>query len=43
MSKSAADPANLSDVDLKNQGNKLFSVRKFDDAISCYSKAIVRF
>jgi STIP1 homology and U-box containing protein 1 len=31
----------ITDVELKNQGNKLFAARKFDDAISCYSKAIV--
>lgn len=42
MSKST-DAANLTDVELKNQGNKLFAARKFDDAISCYSKAIVSF
>lgn len=33
--------ANLSDVELKEQGNRLFSTRKYEDAISCYSKAIV--
>lgn len=33
--------ANFSDSDLKDQGNRLFSVRKYDDAISCYTKAIV--
>lgn len=33
--------ANLSDSELKDHGNKLFSARKYDDAISCYSKAIV--
>lgn len=27
--------------ELRELGNKLFSVRKFDDAIQCYSKAIV--
>ena len=32
----------MSAIDLKEQGNKLFSVRKYDDAISCYTKAIVR-
>lgn len=32
----------MSAVDLKEQGNKLFSVRKYDDAISCYTKAIVK-
>ena len=39
MSKPAAQ---LSDVELKDHGNKLFSARKYDDAISCYNKAIVR-
>lgn len=33
--------ANLTDVELKDQGNRLFSARKFEDAISCYTKAIV--
>lgn len=33
--------ANLSDVELKEQGNRLFSSRKYEDAINCYSKAIV--
>lgn len=33
--------ANLTDVELKDQGNRLFTSRKFDDAISCYTKAIV--
>ncbi|XP_046583161.1 E3 ubiquitin-protein ligase CHIP-like [Haliotis rubra] len=33
-------PSKMSAVDLKNQGNKLFSARKYDDAISCYTKAI---
>lgn len=33
--------ANFSDSDLKDQGNKLFSGRKYDDAIGCYTKAIV--
>lgn len=39
MSKPAAQ---LSDVELKDHGNKLFAARKYDDAISCYNKAIVR-
>lgn len=34
--------ANLSDKELKEQGNRMFSLRKYDDAINCYSKAIVR-
>lgn len=43
MSKHMYSTANLSDVELKDQGNRLFSSRKFDDAISCYSKAIVSY
>ena len=27
--------------DLKDQGNKYFAMRKYNDAIACYSKAIV--
>jgi hypothetical protein len=33
--------ANLSDKELKDQGNRLFSLRKYEDAVSCYTKAIV--
>jgi hypothetical protein len=33
----------MSAVDLKNQGNRLFAARKYEDAVSCYSKAIVSF
>ena len=33
--------ANLSDVELKDQGNRLFAARKFDDAVNLYTKAIV--
>jgi STIP1 family protein 1 len=33
---------NCSATDLKNEGNALFSARKYRDAIVCYSKAIVR-
>lgn len=32
----------MSAVDLKNQGNRLFAARKFEDAVSCYSKAIMK-
>ncbi|XP_052780045.1 E3 ubiquitin-protein ligase CHIP-like [Mya arenaria] len=32
----------MTDTDLKEQGNRLFSARKFDEAIGCYSKAIVK-
>ncbi|XP_031628254.1 E3 ubiquitin-protein ligase CHIP [Contarinia nasturtii] len=42
MSKHMYSTANLSDVELKDQGNRLFSSRKFDDAISCYTKAIIK-
>lgn len=41
MNKHMYSTANLSDVELKDQGNRLFTSRKFDDAISCYTKAIV--
>lgn len=41
MSKHMYSTANLSDKELKEQGNRLFNLRKYDDAISCYSKAIV--
>jgi hypothetical protein len=34
--------ANLSDKELKDQGNRLFSLKKYEDAVSCYTKAIVR-
>lgn len=34
--------ANLSDVELKDQGNRMFSARKYDDAINCYTKAIIK-
>ncbi|XP_013401566.1 E3 ubiquitin-protein ligase CHIP [Lingula anatina] len=32
----------MSATDLKEQGNRLFAVRKFKDAVSCYSKAIMK-
>jgi len=35
-------PANLTDQELKDHGNKLFAARKYEDAISCYSKAIIK-
>lgn len=34
---------NLTDIELKDHGNKLFAARKFEDAIGCYTKAIVSF
>lgn len=33
----------MQSTELKEQGNKLFSARKYDDAVACYSKAIVRY
>lgn len=30
-------------VELKEQGNRHFSTRNYEDAISCYTKAIVSF
>lgn len=42
MSKLAYTTANLSDVQLKEQGNQLFVIRKYDDAVSCYTKAIMK-
>ena len=33
--------ANLSDKELKEQGNQLYSLHKYEDAINCYNKAIV--
>ncbi|GIY82388.1 STIP1 homology and U box-containing protein 1 [Caerostris darwini] len=31
----------MSSIELKEQGNRLFSSRKYEDAIACYSKAII--
>lgn len=42
MSKHMYSTANLTDVELKDQGNRLFSARKFEDAIGCYTKAIIK-
>lgn len=41
MSKHMYSTANLTDKELKEQGNRLFSLRKFEDAMNCYTKAIV--
>ena len=41
MSKHMYSTANLTDVELKDQGNRMFSSRKYDDAINLYTKAIV--
>lgn len=40
-SKHIYSTCNLTDLQLKEQGNCLFSARKYDDAINCYTKAIV--
>lgn len=32
----------MSAMDLKEQGNRLFSARKYEEAIACYSKAIIK-
>ncbi|XP_017470892.1 PREDICTED: E3 ubiquitin-protein ligase CHIP-like [Rhagoletis zephyria] len=42
MSKLAYTTANLSDIQLKEQGNQLFVLRKFDEAVGCYTKAIIK-
>lgn len=34
--------ANLSDKELKEQGNRLFTLHKYEDAANCYSKAIIK-
>lgn len=34
--------ANLTDKELKDQGNRFFSLKKYEDAISCYTKAIIK-
>lgn len=40
-SKVTKDVNNMTDEELKNHGNMLFAAKKYEDAISCYSKAIV--
>ncbi|XP_022900388.2 E3 ubiquitin-protein ligase CHIP [Onthophagus taurus] len=42
MSKYMYSTANLSDKELKEQGNRLFGLRKYEDAVNCYSKAIIK-
>ncbi|XP_011494322.1 PREDICTED: E3 ubiquitin-protein ligase CHIP [Ceratosolen solmsi marchali] len=34
--------ANLTDKELKEQGNRLFSLHKYEDAANCYTKAIIK-
>lgn len=41
MSKHVYSTANLTDTELKDQGNRLFSARKYEEAVNCYTKAIV--
>uniref|UniRef100_A0A1A9VZS6 E3 ubiquitin-protein ligase CHIP n=1 Tax=Glossina brevipalpis TaxID=37001 RepID=A0A1A9VZS6_9MUSC len=41
-SKHIYSTCNLTDLQLKEQGNCLFSARKYDDAINCYTKAIIK-
>lgn len=41
-SKHIYSTSNLTDLQLKEQGNCLFSARKYDDAINCYTKAIIK-
>ena len=33
---------NMSDKELKEQGNKLFAARNYDAAIECYTKALMK-
>ncbi|XP_018333225.1 E3 ubiquitin-protein ligase CHIP [Agrilus planipennis] len=42
MSKHMYSTANLTDKELKEQGNRMFSMRKYEDAINCYTKAIIK-
>uniref|UniRef100_A0A0K8TSK1 E3 ubiquitin-protein ligase CHIP n=1 Tax=Tabanus bromius TaxID=304241 RepID=A0A0K8TSK1_TABBR len=42
MSKHMYSTANLTDTELKEQGNQMFSARKYEDAINCYTKAIIK-
>ncbi|XP_028143806.1 E3 ubiquitin-protein ligase CHIP [Diabrotica virgifera virgifera] len=42
MSKHMYSTANLSDKELKEQGNRLFNLRKYEEAVNCYTKAIIK-
>ncbi|KAL0278666.1 UNVERIFIED_CONTAM: hypothetical protein PYX00_000420 [Menopon gallinae] len=42
MSKYTYSTANLTDSELKDQGNRLFGLRKYEDAVNCYTKAIIK-
>lgn len=41
MNKHTFSTANLTDLELKEQGNRNFTARKYEDAIKLYSMAIV--
>lgn len=43
MNKHTFSTANLTDLELKEQGNRNFTARKYEDAIKLYSMAIVSF
>ncbi|KAG7302499.1 hypothetical protein JYU34_012415 [Plutella xylostella] len=42
MSKHMYSTANLTDKELKEQGNRLFSLRRYEDAMNLYTKAIIK-
>ncbi|XP_077288834.1 STIP1 homology and U-box containing protein 1 [Arctopsyche grandis] len=42
MSKQTYSTVNLTDKELKDQGNRLFTLRKYEDAVNCYTKAIIK-
>ncbi|XP_017777716.1 PREDICTED: E3 ubiquitin-protein ligase CHIP [Nicrophorus vespilloides] len=42
MSKHMYSTQNLTDKELKEQGNRMFILRKYDDAVNYYSKAIIK-
>lgn len=41
MSKHMYSTANLTDKELKEQGNRLFNLRRYEEAANFYTKAIV--
>lgn len=42
MSKHMYTTVNYSDKEFKEQGNRLYNLRKYEDAINCYTKAIIK-
>ncbi|XP_060521879.1 E3 ubiquitin-protein ligase CHIP [Cylas formicarius] len=42
MSKHMYSTVNLTDKELKEQGNRLYNFKKYEEAIGCYSKAIIK-